>query len=96
MKNFDNREVTLKWLKDNNVPFDELVLDTPSKLEFVKENNIDLFIDDSFKNCKDIANNTDTTVFLMNTVPNEEFVDKKVKRVYSWPEIDYLISRRDW
>ena len=97
MENFDNKEVTLRWLKNNDLTFDELILDTPDKLQFVKENNIDLFIDDSFKNCSNIANNTSTKVFLMNSKANEGFEDEKVKRVYSWPEIKYLIdSRRDW
>ena len=89
------REITEKWLKDNNVEYDGLFLNAGDKLQLAKENNIDVFIDDSYSNCKNIADNTDTKVYIMNTKMNETFRDEKIKRVFSWPEVYDLIIREE-
>ena len=85
--------ITEQWLKENNVEYDELILNASDKLSVAKEKNIDIFIDDSFNNCKSIAYGTNAKVYLMNTRMNEKLSDKKVKRVYSWPEVYNLISK---
>ena len=86
-------EITKNWLKQNNVEYDELILNASDKLSIAKEKNIDVFIDDSFDNCKSIAYGTNAKVYLMNTKMNEKLSDDKVKRVYSWPEVYNLISK---
>lgn len=87
------REITLKWLKDNNVEYDEFFMNADDKLTLAKKNNIDVFIDDSFDNCKKIAYGSNTKVFLMDTKMNQNLEDDKIKRVYSWPHIYDLISK---
>ena len=88
-------EITKKWLKDNNVNYDGLFLNASDKLELVKQNNIDIFIDDSFKNCKRISENTNSKVYIMNSRANDGIDDEKIERVFSWPEIYDLISREE-
>ncbi len=78
--------ITKQWLKENNIVYDELVLDSQDKGEIAKRYNIDLFIDDSFKNCKDVSSKGITT-FIMDTRFNKAYEDEKIKRVYSWPHI---------
>lgn len=95
MPNDDIKGITLEWLKENKVEYDELIINASDKLNLVKEKNIDIFIDDSFKNCKAIAENTSTKVYMMNSRVNGELEHEKVRRVFSWPEIDDLINRRD-
>ena len=56
-------------------------------IEFVKENNIEIFIDDSCRNCKDIAYNSNAKVFIMDTRVNQNLEDEKITRVYSWPHL---------
>ena len=85
-------QITRKWLEKQNVKYDELIIKADNKLEIAKQKNIDIFIDDSFENCKSIANNSNIKVFIMNSMVNRKFEDKKVKRVFSWPEIAYLIE----
>ena len=88
-------EITKKWLKDNNIEYDGLFLNASDKLSLSKENNIDIFIDDSFKNCKTIADNTNAKVYLMTSRVNGSFNDEKITRVFSWPEIYDLINKEE-
>ena len=88
-------EITKNWLKENKVEYDELILNASDKLSIAKEKNIDVFIDDSFNNCKAIAYGTNAKVYLMNTKMNEKLKDEKIKRVYSWPEVSSLVSHKE-
>lgn len=95
MKEDSVEKITKKWLKDNNVQYDGLFLNASDKLCLAKENNIDIFIDDSFKNCKNIADNTEAKVYMMNSRVNGSLNDEKIKRVFSWPEVYDLINREE-
>lgn len=52
---FDVKELTLKWLQDNKINYDELILNAQDKVEVAKNKNVDVFIDDSIKNCTEMA-----------------------------------------
>ena len=95
MPNFDTKKLTEDWLQENNVQYDKLFMNASDKVQLVKENNIDLFIDDSFNNCKQIAENTNAKVYMMTSLVNKNLGDKKIKRVFSWPEIDDLINKEE-
>ena len=95
MPNFDTKKLTENWLQENNVQFDKLFMNASDKVQLVKENNIDLFIDDSFNNCKQISENTNAKVYMMTSLVNKNLGDEKIKRVFSWPEIDNLISKEE-
>lgn len=88
----DTKQITIDWLKENNIEYDELIVDVQDKLKVLKEKNIDIFIDDSYENCKNVAENSDIKVYMMNSKVNEKLEHEKIQRVYSWPEIDSLIS----
>ena len=91
-KNFDIREETIKWLSDNNIKFDDIVLNAANKAVAAREKKIDLFIDDSFKNCEDVSS-AGITTFLMDTRTNKGLEKENITRVYSWPDIYYKIKR---
>ena len=95
MPNDDIQGITKQWLIENNVEYDELIINASDKLQLIKEKNIDIFIDDSFNNCKNIAVNSNAKVYMMTSRVNETFEDEKIKRVYSWPEIYDLINREE-
>ena len=57
--------------------------------------NIGIDIDDSYKNCKKVSENTNTKVYMMTSMVNKDLEDKTIKRVFSWPEIDDLISKEE-
>lgn len=92
MPNDNIQKITKQWLKGNNVEYDELIINASDKLQLVKEKNIDIFIDDSFNNCKNIAENSNAKVYMMTSRVNGSFNHEKIKRVYSWPHVYSLIG----
>lgn len=92
MPNDDIQGITKKWLIENNVEYDELIINASDKLQLIKEKNIDIFIDDSFTNCKSIAENSNAKVYIMTSKVNGNFNHEKITRVYSWPEVYSLIE----
>lgn len=91
----DVKEITRKWLEEKEVKYDELIINASDKAKLVEEKKIDIFIDDSFNNCKSIAENTNSKVYMMTSRVNGNLNDDKVKRVFSWPEIYDLINKGD-
>lgn len=89
------KEITEKWLEEKEVKYDELIINASDKTKLVEENKIDIFIDDSFNNCKSIAENTNSKVYMMTSRVNGNLNDDKVKRVFSWPEVYDLINKED-
>ena len=84
--NFDVRKSTQEWVIKNNIPCDKLIINAENKLIAAKQENVEVFIDDSFKNCQMIAESSIKT-FLMDTIVNRGLEDEKIKRVYSWPHL---------
>lgn len=80
---FDIEEETKKWLEKNNIKYDKLFLNANTKSQLSKENNVDIFIDDSFKNCVEVANEG-IKAYIFDTKVNMNLENEKVERVYSW------------
>ena len=93
MPNDNVKEITKQWLAKNQIEYDELIINASDKLKIVQEKNIDVFIDDSFKNCKNIVDNTSIKVYMMNSRVNSNLNNEKIRRVFSWPEIYDLINK---
>lgn len=95
MKNHNTRELTLQWLKDNQVEYDGFIMNAQDKLKIIQDKKIDIFIDDSIDNCKKVAHESNVKVYLMDTRINENFQDDKIKRVYSWPHVYCLLDKKE-
>ena len=86
---------TKKWLDDNSIKYDKLILTNAyknhehGKSEKCIENNIDIMIDDSVNICKDCINSGITTL-LMDTPYNRKIND--ITRVHNWKEIYEYIT----
>lgn len=93
MPNDNTQEITKQWLSENNVEYDELIINASDKLKEIEKRNIDIFIDDSFDNCKTIAENSSSKVYMMTSRVNGKFKHEKIQRVYSWPEVYSLIEK---
>lgn len=83
---FDVIELTKKWVKENNIPCDKLIINAENKLVAAKQEKLDIFIDDSFKNCKMVSDSGIRT-YIMDTGVNRDLEDEKIERVYSWPHL---------
>lgn len=86
---------TKKWLDDNSIKYDKLILtdayknDKHGKSEKCIENNVDIMIDDSVHICKDCIDYGIETL-LMDTPYNRQVSD--ITRVHSWQEIYEYIT----
>ena len=82
----DTEGITKKSLKDFGIPYDSLNLHVSNKLEFFKENEIDLCIEDSYQTCRELTDNGIKSI-LMTTKMNADINDKEIVRVNNWNEI---------
>jgi len=91
---FDIKKVTLEWLKTNNIPYDEIEIIREGKAQVALDKKVDLFIDDSFKNCTEVAN-VGIKSYLMDTRTNKGLSAENVTRVYSWSDIYDRIKKEE-
>ena len=82
---YDIRTLTRNWLIENNILFDELILNAHNKLEIANEKNINAFIDDSIRNCTMLSDGGIKT-YMFNTVFNDFYKNENIEKVYSWDE----------
>ena len=80
----DVKKLTEEWIKKYNIPCDKLIINAENKGVAALEENVDVFIDDSYRNCKAISN-LGIKTYIMDTRVNRNLNDEKIKRVYSWP-----------
>ncbi len=84
-------KMTREWLEKYDIYFDRLILTgRHEKGPVCKENNIDIMIEDSIKNCEDIENNG-VKCYIMDTRYNKH--ETRFERVKRWNEIYSKISR---
>ena len=79
-------EFTKKWLEDNKIYYDKLVFKPDSeKLDYCLENGIDVMIEDSPNNVKNISSKM--KVMCYNCMYNEGIEGENIIRVYGWYDI---------
>ena len=81
---------TTDWLKENDIYYDKLAF-TDEKLEYCKENNIDLMIEDTVKNI--VAISKTIPVICFDTRYNQECEGDNITRCYSWYDIYSKIKK---
>lgn len=81
---FDVKELTMKWLKENKIDYDELIINAQDKVEVAKNKKIDLFLDDSIHNCEKMSEAKIRT-FMMDSIINLNYKNDTIQRIYSWP-----------
>ena len=79
-------KLTKSWIEKYNIPCDKLIINAENKLIAAKQENIDIFIDDSFNNCK-LVSDSGIKTYLMDSRTNKELIDQKIERIYSWPHL---------
>ncbi len=85
-------QITKNWLKDNEIEYDEIIFNAEDKVNALKNNNIDLFIDDKAENCK-LSSEAGIKTYIMNSVENQEYIIPDVKRVYTWVHVEQEIEK---
>lgn len=92
--NCDVQAITLEWLKLHNIQYDEIVMNAQDKGIVASDKKIDLFIDDAFKNCMDVAN-AGIKTYIIETRTNKGLNAENISRVYSWPDIYNRIKKEE-
>ena len=80
-----------RWLDENNIEYDKLIVNAREKAPICKAENIDLFIDDQLFNCIQIAKEGIKTI----RISNEEKELDNVVNVKNWEEIYKYIKEME-
>lgn len=86
IENCNTEEITKNSLEKNGILYDKLLINASNKLESAKENNIDLFIEDSFETCSELKNSGIKSI-LMTTKMNNQIDAGSIPRVNNWKEV---------
>lgn len=78
-------EVSKKWLEENNICYDKLIIGADDKGEIAKELGVDIFIDDSSKHCESVSKQGIKT-YIFTSVMNKNYKAIDFDRVNSWDE----------
>ena len=81
----DARAITEKWLEENKINYDKLIINSHNKLEIAKQEKIDIFIDDSIRNCEMVSSGNIKT-YMIVTKNNEYYENENMEKVTSWDE----------
>ena len=84
--NCNTEEITRNTLNANNVPYDKLIMNASDKLKVCKDEEIELFIEDSYDTCKELTENGIKSI-LMTTEMNKNIETVDIPRVYNWDEV---------
>lgn len=86
--------ITSEWLKEYDIPYDELNLAVFDKKAFCEEHKIDVFIDDSEKNDRAVSELGIKTFMAINNF-NKDFKDEKIENIYNMDEFYEKIEEYD-
>lgn len=92
IKNCNTNEITKKTLQRNNIPYNKLIINASNKLQVCKENEIEVFIEDSYETCKQLEE-CGIKTYLMTTKMNESIESGNIERVKDWDEIYNKIQK---
>lgn len=84
----NSKENTKKWLIENDIYFDHLIIGNSNKLEECIKHNIDIFIDDKIKHCEKV-NEYGIKTFIVNNPYN---TNSSIERVNDFYELYIKIN----
>ncbi len=79
-------KLTKDWLKKHDIQYFKLFLGHLDKRNIIIENDIEIFIDDSYKTCKEVSKLNIKTM-MMDSRLNKKNHDPDILRVFSWNDI---------
>lgn len=83
----NEKSIAERRIKDFGLEFDKYYWGIKDKTEICKKENVDIMIEDYYKNCRSLANNKIKTLYLRE-YPNYELEENEyLKEVHNWGEI---------
>ena len=80
----DPYKLTIDWLKQNDIHYDKVFVNTGTKTDECIENNVQLFIDDKESHCEDVSSAGIDVLLFTNAYNHDE---TRFKRVDNWDEV---------
>ena len=74
-------KITKNWLERYKIHYDKLFMGHEDKRKLVIENNVDIFIDDNYRTCKQISE-LNVRTLIMNSRLNKNIQDDKLERFF--------------
>ena len=84
-----SEDITLNYLKRNNIKYDRIIFNAFDKAKICKDNNIDVLVDDSVKLCEEAKKEGIRSIVFTSIVNKDK--NTKVKRVDNWLELEKII-----
>lgn len=86
------RNIVFNWLKENNINYDKLIFSGEDKRRVCKDNKIDIMIEDSPKNIKELSKIV-PNIICFDAQYNKECNGENIIRCYSWYDIYSKINK---
>lgn len=89
-KNFppNSEEITKERLKKFKIEYDDIIFNSFDKASDCKNNNIELFVDDSIKNCMEVKEKLGISVIGFESDINKKSLEKtSIKHIKTWEEL---------
>ena len=80
-----SNKMLIKWLKNNKIKYDKLIFTGEDKLSFCVDNKIDIMIEDSPKNIRQLSKKL--PMICMHADYNTNVRGKNITRCHSWYEV---------
>lgn len=87
----DPYKLTIDWLKENDIKYDKVFVNTGTKEDECVENNVTLFIDDKESHCEDVSNAGVDVLLFTNAYNHEE---SRFDRVDNWYQVEDYIKEK--
>ncbi len=84
--NCDTEKITIDTLRKYNIPYNKLIINASDKLKVCLDNNIEVFIEDSFETCKELQK-IGIKSYLKTTQMNKEIESGDIERFENWNEL---------
>ena len=81
-------------LKEAGIEYDSIVYDSPDKVDACRENGVEVFVDDSPKNCMEVARELGVPVIgFASQVTREGLLKAKISSVDNWKDLEAMILK---
>jgi hypothetical protein len=84
---YDIHQVTSDWLRRHGISRPVIHFTLEYKSTLVESLGVNLFVDDRYENCQDVAEKTQATVVMPHRHYNQSFVHPRVKRIKNFNEL---------
>lgn len=85
--NCQTENITIDTFKKYDIPYDKIIIAAYDKLKYCLENQIEVFVDDSYEVLESLSNNGIKCYLITTPMNKSVIVSKEIKRVYNWEEI---------